>query len=146
MMENIINLVKDQALQVITNNNEVPADKKDAAVDTTASAIISSLKEHITPDSLSSVMGLLGGNSSAGSNSLINSVQSSVVSALSSKVGLNSSVASSIASSVVPALLSLLSKKSNDPNDSFSLESMIQSFAGKNGGSILGSLGKLFGK
>ncbi len=145
MLDGIMDLIKDQALGAITNNAGVPADKKDAAVEATTSSIMDGLKEHFTPNNLSSIMGLLGG-SSGESNDMLSSIQSNVVSALSDKVGLNKDVANNIASTVIPALMNLISKKSDDPNDSFSIESLVESFTGKKGGGILGALGSIFRK
>ncbi|WP_029906121.1 DUF937 domain-containing protein [Prevotella sp. 10(H)] len=146
MLDGIMDLIKGQARRAITNNADIPAEKQEAAVETTATTIVDGLKEHFTPDNLSNVLGLFGGGSSNIGNPMVSSIQNSVVSALSKKVGLNPAVANSIASAVIPALMVALSKKSNDPNDSFSFESLVQSFTGKKEGGILGSLGSLFGK
>ncbi len=145
MLEGIIDLVKGQVLPAITNNTEIPADKKEAAVETTTSTIVDGLKEHFTPDNLSAITSLFSGGSSGGSN-IVSGLQSSVVNTLSEKVGLNKEVANSIASAVIPAIMGLFSQKVNDPNDKgFSLESLVTAFGGKSGGGILGMLGGLFG-
>lgn len=145
MLDGIIDLVKDQVLGAITNNADVPADKKDAAVETTTSAVVDGLKDQLTPDNLSNVLGMFSG-SSANGNNLASGLQSSVVSALSEKVGLSPSIANSIASTVIPAIMGLIANKNDDPNDSFNLESLVKSVTGKKGGGILGTLGSLFGK
>lgn len=144
MLDEILKLVKNQALGAVSNNAGVPDDKKDAAVETTTSAVVDGLKNQLSFDNISSLTGLFTGGDAAG-HPVASSIQDNVVSSLSQKVGLSKEVAGSIASAVVPALLALLSKKSGDSNDSFSFESLIKSFSGGNGG-ILGTLGKLFGK
>lgn len=144
MLDSIIDLVKSEALNVITKNDSVPADKKEAAVEATTSSIVNGLKDQLTPDNLSNIVNLVNGNS-ASNNALSSSIQDSVVSVLSQKVGLSSGVAKSIASAVIPAILGLIAKKSNDPNDSFSLESLAKSLT-KDKGGILGAIGGLFGK
>lgn len=145
MLEGIIDLVKDQVLPAITNNAEIPAEKKEAVVETTTSTIIDGLKEHFTPDNLSAITNLFAGGGSTGGSDIVSGLQSSVVNALSEKVGLNKDTANSIASAVIPAITSLFSKKVNDPNDKeFSIESLMKAFSGKGGG-ILGALGGLFG-
>ncbi|MDU1889333.1 MAG: DUF937 domain-containing protein [Dysgonomonas sp.] len=145
MLDGILDLVKGEVLGAIDNAG-VPAEKKEAAVETTASTIMNGLKDHFTPDNLSAITNLFGGGADAGGSSMVNSIQSSVVSALVSKVGLSQGVASAIASTAVSAVMSLISKKSNDSNDSFSLQSLVESFAGSNKGGLLGTLGHLFGK
>lgn len=145
MLEGIIDLVKDQVLPAITNNAEVPAEKKEAAVEATTSTIIDGLKEHFTPDNLSAITNLFTGGGSTGGSDIVSGLQSSVVNALSEKVGLNKDTANSIASAVIPAITSLFSKKVNDPNNKeFSIESLMKAFSGKGGG-IFGALGGLFG-
>jgi len=146
MLNEVINLVKQEALGAITNNANIPADKRDAAVETTTSAIVDSFKDHFTPDNLSNIAGLLGGSSSS-SSSISNNLQNSVVSALSEKVGISKDVANSIATAVIPAVIGLFTKKVNDSNEpGFNIESLVKAFTGSNGGGILGTLGKLFGK
>lgn len=145
MLDNIINLVKEQALGAITGNAGVPAEKKDAAVDATTSSIVDGLKEHFTPDNLSALTSLFGGGASD-AQGISASLQNSVVSALCEKVGLSKDVANGIASVVIPAVIGLFSKKTNDSNDSeFSIESLVQAFNGGNGGGIFDALGSLFG-
>lgn len=150
MLDGILDLVKDQAMQAITGNADVPEEKKDAAIETTTSTILDGLKGQLTPDNLGGVLSLLGGSSSDIANSpLVSSLQGSVVSALSKKVGLNSAIGNSIASAVIPALMGMLSNKENDPNDSFNITSIVESLAGQSGGKkggLLGGLASLFGK
>lgn len=146
MLDNIISLVKEQVTKTITESNAISDDKKDAAIDATTSGILNGLKSEINPSNISSIMGLFNNESAASESALSESVQKSVVSALSSKIGLDSGTANSIATAIIPALLSLFAKKSNDPNDSFSIESVLHSLAGSSGsGGILGKIGKMFG-
>ncbi|MDR2954854.1 MAG: DUF937 domain-containing protein [Prevotella sp.] len=149
MLDNILNIVKEQASNIIAGNSNVPEEKKQAVVDTTAHIVVNELQNQLSSGNISQLTSLLGGDSTGGS-SIVNSIENSVSSALTSKVGLNSSVATSIASAIIPAVMNLLNKKSNDPNDSFNIESLIQSFTGSagssNSGGILGKLGSLFGK
>lgn len=147
MLDGILDLIKGQASSVITNNADIPEEKKDAAVETTTSTIVNELKNHFTPDNLSSISNLFGSNAGGGGgSSMVSSIQNSVVSALVSKVGLNKIVATTIASTVVSAIMNFMSKKSNDPNDSFNVKSLVESFATSDKGGLLGKLGGLFGK
>jgi len=148
MLDGILDLIKDHAQEVVEKAG-VPADKQEAAVETTASTIVDGLKDNLSLDNVSSIMGLFGGESSSSaiaSNPIVSSIQTSVVSALSSKVGLSPAIANTIASAVVPALMGMLSKKSNDSNDSFDFGSLLESFTGGNSGGTGGVIGDILGK
>ena len=149
MLDQILNLVKDQAVSAITNNSQVPEEKKDAAVETTTYAIADGLKSQLTSGNLSNILSMFGSGAGSSNNALSASLQNSVVSALAEKVGLNKTVATTIAATVVPALISLVSKKHNDPGDSFDLGSILSSFTGggdgKKSGGLMDMIGGLFG-
>lgn len=150
MLDNIINLVKEQVTSVISGNADIPADKKSEAVSATTTSIVDGLKSQFTSDNLSSITSLFSGgdNSSSG---IVDSLQTSVVSTLSEKVGLSKDVASGIASSIIPAVVGLFSQGGGA---GFSVDSLIGAFTGgdgggdpkKSGGGLLGTLGRLFGK
>ncbi len=144
MLEGIIDLVKEQVVPAIANNENIPADKRSAVVETTTSTVVEGLKEYFTPDNISSITSMFSGES--GGANIVSSLQSSVVNALSEKLGLNKDIANSIASAVIPAIMSLFSQKANDPNDEgFTVESLIGALGGKSSGGLLGMLGGLFG-
>nr|WP_297166261.1 DUF937 domain-containing protein [uncultured Dysgonomonas sp.] len=144
MLEGILDLVKEQVVPAIANNENIPADKRSAVVETTTTTVVEGLKEYFTPDNISSITSLFSGE--AGGSNIVSGLQNSVVNALSEKLGLNKDIANSIASAVIPAIMSLFSQKANDPNDeSFTIESLIGALGGKSGGGLLGMLGGLFG-
>lgn len=160
MLDNILDLVKDQVVKSISDKVDIPADKQQETVETAASSILDGFKSQITPGNISEIMGLFGGGNSAGSlgNSVIaQGVQSTVVSALTSKVGLNKGLATTIAGIVVPAVMSMFSKKVSDDNEpGFDIGSLIGAFTGGGNnssskssdtlGSVINVLGGLFGK
>ncbi len=149
MFDKIIDLVKDQATSAIANNADVPANKKAAAVEATTSSIVDGLKNQVSLDNVSNIVGMFTGKSGS-SDALSGSLQNSVVTALAKKVGLSQGVASGIASTVIPAIMGLISKKNDDPNDSFDIGSILGSLtgggSGKKGGGLLSMIGGLFGK
>lgn len=145
MLDNIINLVKEEALKSITNNADVPADKKDAAIETTTSSIVDGIKNQLSGGNVTDLIGMFTGDSKA-SNSLTDSIQTSVITSLIEKVGLNKGVANTIATTVIPAVMSMISKKNNDSNDSFDIGSIIESVSGGKKGGLLDAIGGIFGK
>lgn len=145
MLDNIINLVKEEALKSITNNADVPAEKKEAAVETTASSIVDGIKSQLSGGNVSDLIGMFTGGSKANS-SLTDSIQTSVISALVEKVGLSKGVANTIATTVIPAVMAMISKKNNDSSDSFDIGSIIESVSGDKKGGLLDAIGGIFGK
>lgn len=148
MLDNIINTVKEQVTKVIRENNDIPAEKEDAAIQTTTSSILENLKDKINPDNISSIIGMMKNHGTATSgNSITDSIQNSVASSLSSKEGIDHGVASKIAAAVIPVLMGIFAKKSNDPDDSFNIGTLISALSGGDkGGNILGKIGGLFNK
>ena len=148
MLDSIINLVKSEVSDIITNKTDIPEDKKSDVVSTTTESLLHGLKSIMTPDNLTGITSLFGGGDMMNHN-LTNDLQSSVTSSLTQKTGLSSSTASSIAAIVIPAILSLFKNKIDDDNEpGFNLDSLLKSFTSGNssGGGLLGMLGKLFGK
>ncbi|MEN9918559.1 MAG: hypothetical protein RL662_995 [Bacteroidota bacterium] len=152
MIEQLLELVKDQVVPAITGNASIPDDKKEAAVETTTSTIFDSLKDQLIPDNLTEVMNMFSGNSAAasfGGNAMVQTVQTAVVSALTSKVGLDAGLANTIATTAVPMVMNMFTNKIKDDNEpGFNIQSLIETFTsakGGAGGGLLGMLGGLFG-
>ncbi|MDR1756033.1 MAG: hypothetical protein LBR65_03610 [Culturomica sp.] len=142
MLNNIVNLVKDQVSSLIGGNSQIPADKKNETIRTTTSSIVDGLKNQL--GSGGGLSSLLGGGSSAGKAS--SGIVSSVEQALTGKVGLSSSVAHGVAAAVVPAVMSLFSRKVNDPKEpGFNLQSLTDTLKGSSSHGIGAIFGKLFG-
>jgi len=150
MLDSILNIVKEKAMDVISNNSQIPEEKKEATVQTTTHALADGLKQNLNLDNLSGLSSLFGGGGLSSGNPIVSNIQSTVVNALTQKVGLSPAIATTVASTVISAVMNVLSKKVNDPNDKgFNLESIVGAFTGGNksgsgGGDLLGSLGKLF--
>lgn len=144
MLDNILSIVKDVALDTVNKSADVPSDKKDLVVKTATDAISSGLTSNAA-----NLAGLFSGKS--GSNSIMDSIQESVVSSLMKKVGLNSGVASSLVAAMLPTIISTLTSKMGSGGEGgFNLESVLGALGGgdkKKGGlgDALGAFGKLFG-
>lgn len=146
MLENLINLVKDNALDVVINNPAIPNAQNGEVISETASSIVSGLKDHVSAGNLGDVMGLLQGDhsvASLASNPAISSIIQVLTSNLESKFGLPSSVTNGIAQQLIPTVMNQLISKVKDPNDSsFDLQSILSAVSGSglDAGSLLGSL------
>ncbi|MDR2917954.1 MAG: hypothetical protein LBV72_01125 [Tannerella sp.] len=151
MINEIFNLVEKYAGEVITNNPDVPDAKKNLAIETTTDAVKDSIKGYLNPTNIAALASMLSGSkSSSQSNSITETLKNAVVGALSNKAGLSSTVSSGIAASLIPMLISVVTKKMNDPNDNvFDVQSLVNAFThndGGQGGGLLGALGGLFHK
>lgn len=155
MLDNILNIVREKATDVISGSTAVPEEKKQQTVETTANALADGLKQNLNINNLSGLSSLLNGGSAPVNNPIVNNIKSTVVNELTQKVGLSQGIATTIATTVISAVMSSFSKKVNDPNEKgFNLESLVGALSGGNktasaatadsGGGLLGSLGKLF--
>ncbi|MBY0426513.1 MAG: DUF937 domain-containing protein [Cytophagales bacterium] len=146
MLENLINLVKDHALDAVVNNPAVPNANNEDVINETASSIISGLKDHVSAGNLGDVMGLLQGNhsvASLASNPAVTAIIGTLASNLESKFGLPSSVTNNVANQLIPTVMNQLITKVKDSNDSsFDLQSILSavSSSGLDAGGLLGSL------
>lgn len=145
MLDNLLNLIKETVTHSIGNSKEVPEDKKAETVDVTTQALASGLKENLHPGNLSHLTSLFKKGSSVEKNPVTTNIIGTVSNSLIQKIGLSSPIAALIANSVVPAVMKVISGKVNDPKEKgINVESLIQGFAGKAEGGILGKIGKLF--
>lgn len=123
MLENIMDLVKGYAKDVVNGNADIPEDKKDLTVETAISALGGGIKDNLS--------GLF--NTESGDNTTLANLQNTISSALVSKVGLNSNVSNLIASKLVPMVINTISGKVDDSNGSgFNLDSVIKAFSAEN--------------
>ncbi len=145
MFENLLNLVREHAGDAIINNSAVPNEKNDAAIETTTSAIMDSLKNQVSSGDLSSLAGMFKGNTANGSNGMIDMISGNVVKNLMSKLGVENAAAANIASSLIPMVMNKFIHKTNDPNDkSFDLQNIMSSLGGNS--SLISSAMSMFGE
>jgi uncharacterized protein YidB (DUF937 family) len=144
MLDNLINLVKENAGDAIINNNAIPNENNDAAINSAANSIFDTLKSQASAGNLNGIMDMFKNNSASGE--LSKSMNSNVVSDLVKKFGIDNAAASGIASTLVPKVLESFTKKTNDPNDSsFDLQDIMKNIGGTGGlGDMMGGLGNLF--
>jgi hypothetical protein len=149
MLDNVMDLVKGQVAKMVGGMDEIPANKRTAAVEATAGSLMDGLKKYATPDMLGSLLGMGRSNASSGATAM-SGLESGVISALTAKVGLSPAVAQKIAVMVIPAVMALFRKKVDDKNEpGFDLQSILGSLTGggkSSGGGLMDVLGGMFGK
>ncbi len=146
MFENLLNLVKEHAGDAIVNNPAIPNEHNEAAMETTASSMMSQLKSLGSGGGISSIIDMFNGGQ-AKDHEVVKGVETNVAGDLMSKFGINPEQAGSIVKSLIPVVMSKMVSKTNDPEDkSFDLQSILGSLGGNSGGlgGMMDSVKKLF--
>ena len=149
MLDQLIQLVRENAQDAVVANPAVPNEQNDAVIGEATHSIASGLQDALANGNVKEVMGLFNSNGQIDSqNPVVNNISGNLISSLTQKFNLNSGAAASIAGSLIPSVLGSLVKKTNDPSDNgFSLDSIFSSLTGgsTNGMNLGGLLGKFAG-
>ncbi len=141
MLENLIQLVASQAQDAIVNNNAIPNEHNQTAINEVGNGIQQALSSQLSAGNLAGIMQMFtsGGNqSSLMSNPIAQSIISQVAGNLAAKVGVSPAVATGIASSLLPSVLSQFTQQAADPNNSqFDMNGIMQAISGgQQGGGV----------
>lgn len=149
MLENLLNLIKENAGDAVINNPAIPNEQNDAVVQEAGSSIMSGLQGLLASGHAKDVLSLFSNPSSVNnSNPVVQQLGGGFLNSLMNKFGLDSGQASGIVSSLLPTVLSQLVSKTNNPSDgSFDLQGIFNSLSGGNtsGMDIQGILSKFTG-
>ena len=141
MLENLFNLIKDQAGDSVINNPVVPNEQNEAVVASATHSVAEELQGTLASGGLQNVLSLFnsGSTSNAGgltNNPIVSNIISNFTQKLTSNHGIDSNKASGIAGSLIPGVISNLISKTNNPGDSsFDINNIIGSLSG--GGSAV---------
>lgn len=146
MLDEIMNMVKEATGQAVNKTPEVSNDQADAIAQHVSGSLMDELKSAVSGGGLQSIMGMFSGQSgNAADHPVTQNIVGNIASSLSQKFGLSQGVASSLTSSIIPMVMSKMSGKANDPNDSsLSLDSIKNMLTGSSGGGIMDKLKGLF--
>lgn len=150
MFDQILNLVKENAGDVVMNNPEIPEDKKEGVVQEAASSIFEGMKSEASGGGLQSIISSFTGGGGGGAISgIIDRVKGSFIQNLIGKLGFSSEKATGIASALIPLVMNKLFHKTADPGDnSFNVQGILSSLsgggAGDEEGGIMGAVKGLF--
>ena len=147
MLDNLINLVREQAGDSIINNPAVPNAQNEEVIAATGSSITGGLQNMLASGGgLQNILKLFGGQDQPDSNNpVVQNLSGNVIQQLMSKFGLDQQAASGIAGNTVPDVLKKLISKTNDPNDnSFDIQGIFNHLSGgqTQNTNIQGLLGK----
>jgi len=131
MLEQLINLVKENAQEAIVNNQAVPNQFNDAAIGEAGNVIKDVLGAAVQNGNLQDVMSIFGNSSNLQNNPLVGNIVNQLSQNLSAKFGIDTSAAQNIALSVIPMVLSQFSQKTNDPaKNGFDINDIMGSLSG----------------
>ena len=131
MLDQLIKLVRENAGNAIENNPDIPADKKQEAVNAAGSSISTGLQDMLSKGGIKDILKLFSGKADVNASPVTQHVNSSLTENLSSKLGIPAAQAGGIASSIIPSVLGNLVSKTNDPNDSsFNIQDIFNQFSG----------------
>ena len=135
MLENLLDLIKQNAGTAIIENPAIPNEHNDAAVSMAGSSIMDGLKNMIASGNTQDVVSLFnnqGGN--VANTPAVQQISGGFIQNLMGKFGLGEGAASGIAASLIPMVLQKLVTKTNDANDSsFDIQGIIGSLVGGGG-------------
>jgi hypothetical protein len=124
MVENLNNLVKQNADETIINNTAIPNERNEEAVQEASTAIEESLKTSLSSGNVKEVATLFNGTGdNVTANPVTQQATNNLTGRLQSRFGLNVQQAANIANNLIPTVLRKLVQKTSDPADkSFDLQ------------------------
>ena len=131
MLEQLLQLVKENAGEAIINNPAIPNEKNDAAIETAAGSIFSGLQNIAGKGNIDSVLGMFQGSGDVASHPAVSKISGNVAGDLMKKFGLDKAAAAGIVQQLLPVVMNKLVHKTNDPNDkSIDLQDIIGALTG----------------
>jgi hypothetical protein len=132
MIENLNNLVKQNADAAIINNATIPTARNDEAVNEASTAIEDSLKTSLSSGNVKEVANLFNGTGENVTTSPVTQqATGNFIDRLQSRFGLNVNQAANIANNLIPTVLQRLVQKTADPADtSFDLQKIFNEVSG----------------
>lgn len=146
MLENLINLVRQNAGGAVINNPSVPNEKNEEAVQTASRSIMSTLQNALSGGKITDVLSYFK-NGRSGSPEIVKQATDNYANDLQNKIGLNPQEANKVANDVVPQTMDQLAAKTADPSDnSFNIQDILNKLSGgKTGGMNIQSMLNKFG-
>lgn len=138
MLDQLKDLVRDNAKEAIFNNSDVPDDKNEEAVDATSNSILDVLKDKVSSGEIKDILSSSGDEDTS---KLSGDIMENLTGKL-GDLGIGGGTAKSIASSVIPVVLSKVLKGSSF-GSSLNIKDLISHVS--DGDFDLSSLGSLFG-
>ena len=146
MFDKLINLVRENAGTAIFNNNAIPNEKNEQAVNTAGSSIMSTLQNALAGGRFNDVLSFFKGGGAA-SPTLVQDATNKYAEDLKTHTGIGEAEAQQAANQVVPQTMNQLASKTADPADgSFNIQEIFNNLSGgKTGGMDIQGMLNRFG-
>lgn len=148
MLDNLFNLVKQQAGDTIINNPAIPNQKNDEAVQAAGNSVVDTLKNALSGNQINDVLGMFANGQANASQPVVQQATGSFMEKLQNQFGLNGSQAAGIAQNLIPNVMNQFAQKTANPSDnSFDVQQIFNQLSGgkTSGMNIQGMLNKLKG-
>ena len=132
MFDQIVSLIKSATHEAVNAHQDVPNEKADIIAEEASHSILGDLENGLKGGSVTDILGMLSGkNSNVEANATTQQMTGNFANNLTQKLGISSATASSLGASIIPAVLSKLTGKINDPSDnSFDLQGIVNQLTG----------------
>ncbi len=141
MLENLLSLVTQNANQAIVQNNAIPNENNDAAIQAVTQSIMGGLQDQVQAGNHDGLLSLLGGKSDVMNNPIVSQLAQGAAGQLMDKFGVDSGAAQQIVAQLIPTVMQQMVQKTNNPADSsFDLGGVVGALSGGNVPSGLGGL------
>ncbi len=150
MLEQLMDLVRENAQGTVVNNPAIPNEQNEAVIGAATSSIATGLQQELASGNTEGVLSLLGGAGSdtSAANPVVGNISNNFIGTLLEKFHLDKGTATQLAATLIPTVLGSLVNKTKDPNNSsFSLDGILNSLTGGSaqGLNLNGILGGLSG-
>lgn len=137
MLDQLIQIVKQQAEEHIVQNKNIDNKYNDAAMQDTVNAIQGGLQEQLAKGNFKDVLDIFNTKTSNEGNPVIKQITEQLTRQFGNKYNLDGLQSSGIAGNLIQKVIAQLVGKTNDPSDnSIDLGSIIGSLTGKNTGNL----------
>lgn len=129
MLENLSELVRANVQESVINNTDVPNEKNEAVIQAASGSIFDTLKDQLASGNVGGLAEIFNSGNAEGS-----AVTQQAAGSFTDKLaglGINAATAKGLAATIIPVILSKLTQKTADPNDSsFNIKDVLGSLAG----------------
>ena len=142
MIDQLMNLVRQNAGDEIVKNPSIPDQYNDEAIREVGNEIDNGFRQEARQGNVQNMVSTLKGNSSTSltGNPMVKNIIENITAKFAARFGVSHDVANRVAAGLVPKVLNQFINKTNDPDDrDFDLEDVLKNFTGNsNIGDLLG--------